>query len=644
MSLTYAKEDFILEKESVNILFLFSDEIKLNEKKYCDELCTKFGAKTKCPIKMKSKRINVNSITFIVSCLINTDFKYSLKCYKEDIISGEKLKFEVMCNTDKLCQHGSVIEGRPLKGNSRKVVQNELLNKTPKQVRNEAIANLDEIQVEAGNMTTCHPLGVYQKVRSEALARTDKATDSMKDLEKRAKIEREDGQIFIQYIATLPFSLILFNENSLRFLHQLNKSNMYTQGYLDATGGIIRKISESNLLIHCLVIPTKSNMINSTNCVLVLAEMITEDNCSFNIEHFLRLIKTKYQLIFKDSRMFRSIVTDKSFANINAIIQSQNGITLPEYLEKMYEIRFNQNEFKDITYVFLCSSHLAKIWKNDIEKFFKHLDKEDIYMICGLIGNAVNFRRYENLKTYLEQLMKFFLLKSAGPEFEYSLQKLNDTLNDDESNDWVFKTNADKNDDQGLVGQSFQQKNDEESKVIYKQSPFFIEFQKHMQDLLSEDDKDDDDETNIFYCPAFIKHFLKNSIAFLPFWSAIYFVNESNSDNQICRPNNGYVEGHFSSLKNFFRNDLSFGKLGTIKIGRYVEAVKDKNKTTLKELKLKIPNKHMSRKQKNLSTVDLPAEREQWKGKSKDSSTVMFHRENLLRKLDAPKNMLDSQK
>lgn len=505
------------------------------------------------------------------------------------------------------------------------------------QVRTEAIVSLDVQQCQAGNMTSVHPLHVYQKTRSEVLSRNDISKDSVKDLQQRAKVERENGEIFIQHIATLPFSVILFCENNFKILHQALKNNKNMQAYLDATGGIVRRISDSNLLNHCLVFPIKSNMVNRSNNVLVLAELISEDNCSYNIENFLRLVKTKFQHLFKNERMFRSIVTDKSYANINAIIQSQNSITFLNYLKTMYEVRTDHIKLQNITLVFLCSSHLAKVWKSDIQKWFKHLDKEDIFLLCGLIGNTVNIRRYKDLKKYLQNLIKLFLHKKADSEYWFTLQQLKEAFNNED--DWIYQINAEDGDKQETISNKETQQTDHEfSNVIYKQSPFFMEFKEYMDDLkLSRlpEEEDECDELNVFFSPGFIKHFLKNSIPILPLWSAVYFSKGFEEDDELHRPNNGFVEGYFSSLKNSFRTNLSWGKLGSVKIGRYVEAMKQKNQYALKEIELKIPNKHMVRKQKDtsLTSADLSVEIENWKGKSKKSSTIMFNRENLIRNL-----------
>lgn len=134
MVFIHQNEDFIIQEESVDIIFTFNDGIKLNTDRFCDELCEKFGAHIKCPMKVDRKKCNLNSMTFNLSCIINSDIKYSLKCYNENIMQGSSLKFEVMCNTKVECKHGLVIEGRPLKGYARKETQKKLLTKTPKQV------------------------------------------------------------------------------------------------------------------------------------------------------------------------------------------------------------------------------------------------------------------------------------------------------------------------------------------------------------------------------------------------------------------------------------------------------------------------------------------------------------------------------
>ena len=134
MAFMHQKEDFVMEGDSVNILFLFSDGIKLNKELYCNEMCEKFGRHVKCPINMDTKKLNINSMTFNVSCIINKNIKYALKCYVSDIVKDKELKFEVMCSNKDQCKHGTMIEGRPLKGSARKDAQKKLLNKLPKQV------------------------------------------------------------------------------------------------------------------------------------------------------------------------------------------------------------------------------------------------------------------------------------------------------------------------------------------------------------------------------------------------------------------------------------------------------------------------------------------------------------------------------
>ena len=217
-------------------------------------------------------------------------------------------------------------------------------------------------------------------------------------------------------------------------------------------------------------------------------------------------------------------------------------------------------------------------------------------------------------------------------DYEQILQKIKDVVSI--SDDWIYTNSIPNVSSENTCIQNNKEQNRDFSKAIYKQSPFYIEFELYTDSLKLEEDKNCE-ETNAFCSPGFVKHFLKNSIAILPLWSAVYYSIGCDDDDQVYRPNNGYVEGHFCSLKNLFRTDLSWGKLGTIKIGRYVEAVKHRNQNTLKEIKLNIPNRHISRKKNNsnLTPANLSAEREQWRGKSKKSSTIMYNRDNLVQRL-----------
>lgn len=294
-------------------------------------------------------------------------------------------------------------------------------------MRSEAILQADPAQISTGNMSGIHPLSVYQKVRSEALAQSDRARNSISDLMQELEHEKLTQQSFIQKIDLHPFSTIIFNEENFKILQAVLRKGENVQLNIDATGGLLKKVSDRPLLHHTIILPIKSNMENSRHILFNIAEMITVDNCGFNIEYFLRLLKTKFLASTKEKRLAHAFITDKSFANIGAIIASQNNMSLSEYLSATFEICEESKPIGNLTLVLLCSSHLSKNWKLDINKFFGKLEKQQKFFLYSLIGNVMNIQDYEELKIYIKLLIRIFCCRTQDKEYfqiEGKLKKL----------------------------------------------------------------------------------------------------------------------------------------------------------------------------------------------------------------------------
>lgn len=126
--------------------------------------------------------------------------------------------------------------------------------------------------------------------------------------------------------------------------------------------------------------------------MLNLAEMLTVDNTSFNLAHFLRHFKVKFSDRTKMDKVADAFVTDKCFANINAICDALNNMTIKDYLKFTYEVFVGEREkdsLESLVQIFLCSSHYTHNLKKDIYKFFKKMNKSDKRFICALVGNLM---------------------------------------------------------------------------------------------------------------------------------------------------------------------------------------------------------------------------------------------------------------
>ena len=87
---------------------------------------------------------------------------------------------------------------------------------------------------------------------------------------------------------------------------------------------------------HVLLLPLKSNEENDESVLLPLAEMITCDQTSLNLEVFLtRVVAAIKRQTSVSNNIADYIITDCSFAEMNAIAKI-NRLTLEEYIETFF--------------------------------------------------------------------------------------------------------------------------------------------------------------------------------------------------------------------------------------------------------------------------------------------------------------------
>lgn len=125
-----------------------------------------------------------------------------------------------------------------------------------------------------------------------------------------------------------------------------------------------------------------------------LSELISASQTMKTITDFLNraqdTIKEDCQKDF--SLMFHEIITDKSFANIGAIVRSFNDMNLTEYLDICWKILKGdvkaKKDLKALVVVRLCSSHTTKTMSDLLKKHFK--DRAVCFKLASLIGIMFN--------------------------------------------------------------------------------------------------------------------------------------------------------------------------------------------------------------------------------------------------------------
>lgn len=164
--------------------------------------------------------------------------------------------------------------------------------------------------------------------------------------------------------------------------------------------------------------------------------------------------------------------------------------------------------------------------------------------------------------------------------------------------------------------------------MVYK-----FQFFQQEADGMTQEDTGEKLPKNKFYSPQFLQICFKKFIAFIPFWtknlSHIRFPGEDYS-----RPNNGMVESYFSDLKTSIRQqELTLGKFGTLRVGRYIDFLKERIEVDIKEMSLKYADRRTPRTPKKKRDQDmlyeeLGSQEEDWRGKGK-TKEKMKQRESM---------------
>jgi hypothetical protein len=230
-------------------------------------------------------------------------------------------------------------------------------------------------------------------------------------------------------------------------------------------------------------------------------------------------------LFFLISVIVEEVVTDFSWAAINAICSAFNNLTVKKYLDTSFDIITNEKHelIETLTVIRLCTSHLTKNMKRDIILHFKN---DDFFTIASIIGSIFNIKTFEKLDDYIKDFLTILMSKFVTKRCKEALEKFKEFADKDE---WLLASEDVSSDSD----QSFQ-----EFETIYKHSKFFQSYDNFARNY---NDNTRSSVPNRFYRPQFAALFNKKYLAFLPFWSSA--LTAIRSEN-VKRSNNGSIEGN----------------------------------------------------------------------------------------------------
>jgi len=299
----------------------------------------------------------------------------------------------------------------------------------------------------------------------------------------------------------------------------------------------------------------------SNKVIVPIVEWISTATNHINISKYLTTCKQ----IFEDNLvpLPQLIVTDHSWALINAVLLAFNQCSLQNYLSWSYLIlvdKRNDLELKSKmkVLIYLCSTHYLKcmIKNSKLVKVEKEVRRAFIYFFT-LIQNSVTVYQIE---IYLINIHNLYMSKQFDMSVHYSLQTLASELRNRKLN------NINIDNEKGLPNERERDQNFasfvEASKIYFvvnfdekvkENSPWetlFISLIKNWDQLI--ETRSSINSTNLlanpFYCPE-LWFLLRRELYKLPLWTGVLLPNIHFSYEIKTRLSNNPVENHFLQAK-----------------------------------------------------------------------------------------------
>lgn len=369
-------------------------------------------------------------------------------------------------------------------------------------VRRRDINNTDPMLLNSKNYRDIKSSDVYQKVKSKEMCRLDYDSDEFLDVVKMAR----NNENYI-YRVFNPLTVFIFSIEQLgiiKYLLDVNKGPLAL--YLDATGTVVHPPppTTKRILYYAGVVH-----IADKKTVCPVFEMVTSEHDAYSIGGWLFAFESYVVKHKVKWPIFSTVVTDFSFALMNAIICVWMKMEdLSQYVNAMYEnLENDKHHFK--LHLKTCSNHLIKNMSDEFSKVFESKSRiKSWYM--NAVASVFNKTSLESVDIWWECILIVCLSRFSNEYVKVCISN----LREDEYNDSHLDSNFESNFNV-----------DEETyKTLYGKSKFFLHFKAIFDNVWKsvENAICPSTEENIYYNPKVADILLKKYLPFLPLWSNIF--------------------------------------------------------------------------------------------------------------------------
>ncbi len=192
---------------------------------------------------------------------------------------------------------------------------------------------------------------------------------------------------------------------------------------MDATGSIARHYGKK-LYYYAGVIAAKINMDEKEVArLLPIIEFLSGEHDAFNISIPLALCKHHFHLRYENMEWpIKHVVTDFSFALLNAVCHAWNGMELISYINYTYLLENILYSTQDLKKVGI--GNLSKTHANDVSKYFPSLDGKNSALLKEIFSGFFDMHDIKTMRKAWIDLSTVLLSKNVNENVEQSFKPL----------------------------------------------------------------------------------------------------------------------------------------------------------------------------------------------------------------------------
>ncbi|KAL1453548.1 hypothetical protein WDU94_009880 [Cyamophila willieti] len=518
---------------------------------------------------------------------------------------------------------------RAVSGLERQEVKEKIRHLTTTQYRNDTVKNAPAEFIQNGNLLDIKSRSVLYKIRQEDKEKNDLHKNPIVDvILKRDEAIRCGKNTSILFAGT-PLQVVMISSECKDFLQIARKEADKKAGliiHLDGTGELIKPGNNNEKTVYYYAITCKIGKFT-----VPLAQFISAEHSTSALKALLE--KCFHFLDVRKTRVAQHIVTDCSFAIINAVLETVNIMNLNRYLIVCYELvhsnRPLQENFKrsNMCFIHLCNAHFIKNLVALTKKYYSShtgssearpknggpikVRRDVVEVFCVLIKT----HSYVDIKIVIISLFHILLT----PKVEASVTQAINTITEHTKNlnhievSFMESVILECEVDDGTRSES-----DVGELLItndgspqYRQSPFYKDVKTQFDNISNSTDSiPSENPDNIFYNKPLANFIMKHYVHIIPLWTGV------------CSPTG--ITFSNSCAENWFRqtkHDIVGGKT-KMRPSHFVEAMDSHVESLHKQIVLEIPTKRLCRGIKRGREVSSSSKRQKkFKASSEISSS-----------------------